>query len=87
MARIPLVGDRDAGVLGRLAYAFARRRFGEVPEPFAALRHHPRLFWTAAVSESLLERSATEGILPRAAATAMATENLERLADGRSTVA
>ena len=30
MPRIPLVGDRDAGVLGRLAYAFARRRFGEV---------------------------------------------------------
>ena len=62
MARIPLVGDHDAGVLGRLAYAFARRRFGEVPEPFAALRHHPRLFWAAAVSESLLERSAT--VLP-----------------------
>ena len=35
----------------------------------------------------LLERSAVEGILPRAAATAMATENLERLAAGRSTVA
>jgi len=62
MARIPLVADRDAGVLGRLAYAFARRRFGEVPEPFAALRHDTRLFWTAAVSESLLERSAT--VLP-----------------------
>jgi glutamate dehydrogenase (NAD(P)+) len=34
----------------------------------------------------LLERSAAEGILPRAAATAMATENLDRLAAGRSTV-
>lgn len=62
MPRIPLVGDRDAGVLGRLAYAYARRRFGEVPEPFAAVRHHPRLFWAALVSETLLERSAT--VLP-----------------------
>lgn len=62
MARIPLVGDRDAGVLGRLAYAFARRRFGDVPEPFAALRHHPGLFWTAAVAESLTEKVAT--VLP-----------------------
>jgi glutamate dehydrogenase (NAD(P)+) len=35
----------------------------------------------------LLERSQREAILPRAAATAIATENLERLAAGRSTVA
>jgi len=35
----------------------------------------------------LLERSAAEGSLPRAAATAMADANLERLAAGRTTVA
>lgn len=34
----------------------------------------------------LLERSAAEGILPRAAATAMAAENLERLAAAHATV-
>ncbi|GLZ44398.1 transposase [Actinomycetospora sp. NBRC 106375] len=62
MARIPVVDDRDAGVLGRLAYRFARRRFGDVPEPFTVLRHHPGLFWTAAVSESLTEKVAT--VLP-----------------------
>jgi alkylhydroperoxidase family enzyme len=62
MSRIPLVGPRDAGVLGRLAYRYARRRFGDVPEPFAALRHHPRLFWTSAVGETLLEKAAT--VLP-----------------------
>ncbi|MHC1562791.1 carboxymuconolactone decarboxylase family protein [Actinomycetospora sp. C-140] len=62
MTRIPLVDDADAGVLGRLAYRFARRRFGDVPEPFTALRHHPGLFWTAAVSESLTEKVAT--VLP-----------------------
>jgi AhpD family alkylhydroperoxidase len=62
MSRIPLVGARDAGVLGRLAYRYARRRFGEVPEPFMALRHHPGLFWTAALGESMLEKAAT--VLP-----------------------
>lgn len=44
MARIPAVAERDAGVLGRLAYRFARRRFGAMPEPFAVTRHHPKLF-------------------------------------------
>jgi alkylhydroperoxidase family enzyme len=62
MARIPLVPERDAGLLGRLAYRYAAKRFGEVPEPFAALRHHPGLFWSAAVGESLIERAAT--VLP-----------------------
>ncbi|PVZ12085.1 carboxymuconolactone decarboxylase family protein [Actinomycetospora cinnamomea] len=62
MARIPLVAPRDAGLLGRLAYRYARRRFGDVPEPFAALRHHPGLFWSSAVAESLVERAAT--VLP-----------------------
>jgi AhpD family alkylhydroperoxidase len=59
MARIPLVAPRDAGLFGRLAYRYAARRFGDVPEPFAALRHHPGLFWSSAVSESLLEKAAT----------------------------
>jgi hypothetical protein len=31
MARIPAVAEQDAGVLGRLAYRFARRRFGAMP--------------------------------------------------------
>ncbi|WP_328308394.1 carboxymuconolactone decarboxylase family protein [Actinomycetospora sp. NBC_00405] len=62
MSRIPLVPDRDAGILGRLAYAYARRRFGEVPEPFRALRHHPGLFRTSAIAESLAEKAAT--VLP-----------------------
>lgn len=59
MSRIPLVPESDAGVLGRLAYRYARRRFGDVPEPFAVLRHHPGLFWTSAVAESLTEKAAT----------------------------
>jgi AhpD family alkylhydroperoxidase len=59
MPRIPLVAPRDAGLVGRLAYRFAARRFGDVPEPFAALRHHRGLFWTSAIGETLLEKAAT----------------------------
>jgi AhpD family alkylhydroperoxidase len=59
MSRIPAVTDADAGVLGRLAYRYARRRFGAVPEPFAVTRHHPRLFWAGAVAETAYEKAAT----------------------------
>jgi glutamate dehydrogenase (NAD(P)+) len=60
--------------------------FGDIPpEQDAALRKVATTM-RRLVGE-LLDRSATAGILPRAAATAMATENLERLAAGRSTVA
>lgn len=37
----------------------ARRRFGEVPEPFRATAHHPGLLWTAAVHGLAYERAAT----------------------------
>jgi AhpD family alkylhydroperoxidase len=63
MARIPAVPEDQAGVFGRLAYRYARRRFGAVPEPFAVMRHHPRLFWAGAVAESAAEKAAT--VLPR----------------------
>ena len=59
MPRIPAVPDAEAGALGRLAYRYARCRFGKVPTPFAVWRHHPGLFWTAAASESAVERVAT----------------------------
>ena len=45
MRRIPAVPEAEAGFFGRLVYRFARRRFGDVPEPFAVARHHRRLFW------------------------------------------
>ena len=59
MPRIPAVPDADAGVLGRIAYRIARRRFGSVPDPFAVARHHRKVFWAAAVSELAWERAAT----------------------------
>jgi AhpD family alkylhydroperoxidase len=56
--RIPAVPPADAGVLVRLAYRYARRRFGEVPEPFAVLAHHPKLMFSAALHETVTEKSA-----------------------------
>lgn len=57
MPRIPGVPSRSAGVFGRLAYAFARRRFGAVPEPFTVLMHHPGAAATSAVAELAAERA------------------------------
>ncbi len=39
--RIPGVPTRSAGLLGRLLYRYARRRYGAVPEPATVLLHHP----------------------------------------------
>ena len=40
----------------RLAYAYCRRRFGTVPEPFAVSAHAPRVFWALARHEARVER-------------------------------
>ncbi|SFQ01244.1 alkylhydroperoxidase AhpD family core domain-containing protein [Amycolatopsis arida] len=59
MPRIPAVPATAAGPILRLAYRFARRRFGAVPEPFAVAAHHPRLLWAGGVHELLVEKAAT----------------------------
>jgi AhpD family alkylhydroperoxidase len=43
MPRIPGVPTKDAGLLLRLGYQFARRRFGAVPEPMTVSAHHMKL--------------------------------------------
>lgn len=45
-------------------YRYARRRFGEVPEPFTVYAHHPGLLITDALHETALERASR--ILPAA---------------------
>ncbi|MEV1285806.1 carboxymuconolactone decarboxylase family protein [Micromonospora sp. NPDC049679] len=59
MTRIPLLGEKQVGRFTRIAFRFARRRFGEVPEPFRAAAHHTGLMWTYAIHESAYERAAT----------------------------
>jgi AhpD family alkylhydroperoxidase len=53
--RIAPVAPKQANLLTRAMYRFARRRFGEVPEPFAVAAHHPRLLVANGVHEMLLE--------------------------------
>ena len=57
MSRIPSVAPQDAGPLVRIAYRFARRRLGEVPEPFAVTAHHPKLFVASARHELAVEKA------------------------------
>ncbi|HEY5855324.1 MAG TPA: carboxymuconolactone decarboxylase family protein [Aldersonia sp.] len=51
MPRIPAVTPEQAGPLTRAMYWFARRRFGEVPEPFAVLANHRKLIVAEGIAE------------------------------------
>ena len=57
MARIEAVPEREAGLFGRFAYWFSRRRFGEVIEPLTVIAHHPRLLLGHSMMELALDRS------------------------------
>jgi AhpD family alkylhydroperoxidase len=53
--RIDPLPPKRANLLIRAMYRYAKRRFGEVPEPFAVVAHHPRLLVASAVHETLLQ--------------------------------
>ena len=40
-------------------WRYAKRRFGEVPEPFAIYAHHPGVMLAGAMHESVLEKAST----------------------------
>jgi AhpD family alkylhydroperoxidase len=42
--RVAAVPPQGAGLLGRLVYRLASRRYGQVPEPLAVARQHPGVF-------------------------------------------
>ena len=44
-----------ANWLIRAMYRYAKRRFGEVPEPLAVVAHHPRLLVANALHETMLQ--------------------------------
>jgi AhpD family alkylhydroperoxidase len=52
--RIEPLPPKRANPLIRAMYRYAKRRFGEVPEPFAVAAHHPRLLVANAVHETML---------------------------------
>ncbi len=53
--RIEPLPPKRANWLIRVMYRYAKRRFGEVPEPFAVAAHHPRLLVANAVHETMLQ--------------------------------
>ncbi len=53
--RIEPLPPKKANPLVRAMYRYTKRRFGEVPEPFAVAAHHPRLLVANAVHEGLLQ--------------------------------
>lgn len=54
--RIPPLSPKKASLTTRLMWRYAKRRFGEVPEPFAIYAHHPKLMLAGAMHEGMLER-------------------------------
>ncbi|NLE78161.1 MAG: carboxymuconolactone decarboxylase family protein [Rhodococcus sp.] len=62
MTRIPAVTPAEAGPVVKVAYKFAARQFGEVPEPFAITAHHPKLLAASGVAELAAEKACT--VLP-----------------------
>lgn len=63
MTRIPAVSPDEAGPLVKLSYWFARRRLGEVPEPFAVSANHPAVYLASGVHAMLAQRAAK--VLPK----------------------
>jgi AhpD family alkylhydroperoxidase len=55
--RIEPLPPKRVGLLARLLYRVAKRRFGQVPEPFSVAAHHPRLLVANAVHEAMLQRA------------------------------
>ena len=62
MTRIPAVSPEEAGPLIKAAYRWAKRRFGEVPEPFAVAANHRKLFVAEVIAESVAAKAST--VLP-----------------------
>jgi AhpD family alkylhydroperoxidase len=55
--RIEPLPPKRAGLLIRTMYRVAKRRYGQVPEPFTVYAHHPGLFLAGAIHETVLDRA------------------------------
>jgi hypothetical protein len=58
MSRIPAVAPENAGVLGRLMYRFAAKRYGAMLDPMAVATHHRGVLFASCVHELMVERAA-----------------------------
>ena len=57
--RIEPLPPKRAGLMTRAMYRVAKRRYGEVPEPFAVVAHHRRLLIASAVHETMVQRASS----------------------------
>ncbi|KKC02383.1 transposase [Mycobacterium nebraskense] len=55
--RIEPLSPKRAGMLTRAMYRIAKRRYGQVPEPFAVAAHHRKLMVAGAVHETMIDRA------------------------------
>jgi AhpD family alkylhydroperoxidase len=55
--RIEPLSPQRAGLLTRAMYRIAKRRFGQVPEPFTVTAHHRGLMIAGALHETMLDRA------------------------------
>jgi alkylhydroperoxidase family enzyme len=55
--RIEPLPPQRAGLLARAMYRVAKRRYGQVPEPFAVSAHHRKLMIAGAVHETMVDRA------------------------------
>jgi AhpD family alkylhydroperoxidase len=55
--RIEPLSPKRVGPLTRAMYRIAKRRYGQVPEPFAVAAHHRKLMVAGAVHETMIDRA------------------------------
>ena len=55
--RIEPLPPKRVGLLTRAMYRIAKRRYGQVPEPFAVAAHHRKLMIASALHETMVDRA------------------------------
>jgi AhpD family alkylhydroperoxidase len=55
--RIEPLSPKRAGLLTRVMYRIAKRRYGQVPEPFTVAAHQRKLMLAGAVHETMIDRA------------------------------
>ena len=55
--RIEPLPPKRAGLLTRAMYGIAKRRYGQVPEPFTVVAQHRKLMVASAIHETMVERA------------------------------
>ncbi len=59
MARLQGIAAKDAGILTRIAYFFARKKVGRLPEPIRVYAHNPWVLRAYGAFELGAERAQT----------------------------